>query len=147
MYKTELMEQILKSKKGQELVQMMSPLYGDAYVALWILEATGRILDEMAEWSESLVDQTRPQTATWSLPLWEKQYGIVPDPSWDMERRRQNIVNKMTQRAPMNPHKLANIIAVAAGVAGLLYIFAKDTLLPEFQQKVSDLLNNWFNHA
>ncbi len=39
------------------------------------------------------------------------------------------------------------IIAVAAGVAGLLYIFAKDTLLPEFQQKVSDLLNNWFNHA
>ena len=39
------------------------------------------------------------------------------------------------------------IIAVAAGVAGLLYIFAKDTLLPEFQSKVSELLNNWFNHA
>lgn len=115
MYKTELMEQILKSKKGQELVQMMSPLYGEAYVALWILEAIGQILDEMAEWSESLADQTRPQTATWSLPLWEKQYGIVPDPSWDIERRRQNIINKMRQRAPMNPHKLASIIAVAAG--------------------------------
>ena len=28
------------------------------------------------------------------------------------------------------------IIAVAAGVAGLLYIFAKSTLLPEFQSKV-----------
>ena len=39
------------------------------------------------------------------------------------------------------------IIAVAAGVAGLLYIFAKDTLLPEFQAKVTELLNNWFNHA
>ena len=39
------------------------------------------------------------------------------------------------------------IIAVAAGVAGLLYIFAKSTLLPEFQSKVSELLNNWFNHA
>ena len=38
-------------------------------------------------------------------------------------------------------------IAVAAGVAGLLYIFAKSTLLPEFQSKVSELLNNWFNHS
>ena len=95
MYKTELMEQILKSKKGQELVQMMSPIYGEAYVALWILEAIGRVLDEMAEWSESLADQTRPATATCSLPYWEKQYSTVPDPSWDIERRRQNIINKM----------------------------------------------------
>lgn len=39
------------------------------------------------------------------------------------------------------------IIAVAAGVAGLLYIFCKSTLLPEFQSKVTELLNNWFNHA
>ena len=38
------------------------------------------------------------------------------------------------------------IIAVAAGVAGLLYIFVKSTLLPEFQSKVSELLNNWFSH-
>lgn len=115
MYKTELMEQILKSKKGQELVQMMTPRYGDAYVALWILEAIGQILDEMAEWSETLEDQTRPQTATWSLPLWEKQYSTVPDPSWDIERRRQNITNKMQQRAPMNPEKLAALIAVVSG--------------------------------
>ena len=114
MYKTELMEKILKSEKGQELVQMMTPLYGEAYVALWILEACGQVLDEMAEWSETLADQTRPQTATWSLPLWEKQYNTTPDPSWDIERRRQNILNKMMKTA-MNPEKLANIIAVASG--------------------------------
>ncbi len=39
------------------------------------------------------------------------------------------------------------IIAVAAGVAGLLYIFAKGTLLPNFQNKINTLLENWFNHA
>jgi len=39
------------------------------------------------------------------------------------------------------------IIAVAAGVAGLLYIFAKGTLLPNFQNKITELINNWFNHA
>ena len=32
------------------------------------------------------------------------------------------------------------IIAVAAGVAGLLYIFCKSTLLPEFQSKVVESL-------
>ena len=115
MYKTELMQEILTSKKAQEIVQMISPLYGEAYVALWILQAAGVIQDQMAEWCESLADQTRPSTATWSLPYWEKQYNVVPDPSWDIERRRQNITNKMRQRAPMNPEKLAAIIAVAAG--------------------------------
>ena len=39
------------------------------------------------------------------------------------------------------------IIAVAAGVAGLLYIFGTGTLLPNFQEKINTLINNWFNHA
>lgn len=39
------------------------------------------------------------------------------------------------------------IIAVAAGVAGLLYIFATGTLLPNFQDKITTLIDNWFNHA
>ena len=39
------------------------------------------------------------------------------------------------------------IIAVAAGVAGLLYIFGTGTLLPNFQDKVNTLINSWFDHA
>lgn len=39
------------------------------------------------------------------------------------------------------------IIAVAAGVAGLLYIFAKGTLLPNIQTKLTTLIDNWFNHS
>ena len=39
------------------------------------------------------------------------------------------------------------IIAVAAGIAGLLYIFATGTLLPNFQEKLTNLINNWFNHS
>lgn len=39
------------------------------------------------------------------------------------------------------------IIAVAAGIAGLLYIFATGTLLPNFQNKLTTLINNWFNHS
>jgi len=39
------------------------------------------------------------------------------------------------------------IIAVAAGIAGLVYIFATGTLLPNFQNKITNLINDWFNHA
>ena len=39
------------------------------------------------------------------------------------------------------------IIAVAAGVASLLYIFGTGTLLPNFQEKINTLINNWFNHV
>ena len=39
------------------------------------------------------------------------------------------------------------IIAVAAGIAGLLYIFATGTLLPNFQNKLTNLINNWCNHS
>ena len=39
------------------------------------------------------------------------------------------------------------IIAVAAGIAGLLFIFATGTLLPNFQNKLTNLINNWFNHS
>ena len=39
------------------------------------------------------------------------------------------------------------IIAMAAGNAGLLYVFATGTLLPNFQNKLTNLINNWFNHS
>ena len=39
------------------------------------------------------------------------------------------------------------IIAVAAGIAGLLYIFVTGTFLPNFQNKITNLINNWFNHS
>lgn len=39
------------------------------------------------------------------------------------------------------------IIAVAAGIAGLLYIFGTKTLLPNFQDKVTTLINSWFDHS
>lgn len=39
------------------------------------------------------------------------------------------------------------IIAVAAGIAGLLYIFGTKTLLPNFQTKITNLVNGWFDHT
>lgn len=116
MYRTELMDEILKSPKAQEIIQKLSPVYGDAYTALWLFQIIGTALDLMEEWTESLADQAVPQTATWSLPYWEEQYNISADPSWSYERRRQNIINKCITRAPINPSRMASIASVAAGV-------------------------------
>ena len=115
MYKTELMEEILKSPMAQKIVQDISPIYGEAYTALWLFQVIGAILDEMDEWVSSLGKQVVPQTATWSLPYWEEQYKIITSPDWDADRRRQNIVNKCKNRAPINPYKMESIITVAAG--------------------------------
>lgn len=115
MYKTELMDKILKSPKAQEIIQQVSPIYGEAYTVLWLYQVIGEVLDTMTEWAESLELQVVPQTATWSLPYWEEQYKIVADPSWDDERRRQNIVNQMRNRTHINPKKLEEIVSLAAG--------------------------------
>lgn len=115
MYKTELMEEILKSPKAQEIVQQISPIYGEAYTTLWLFQVIGTVLDMMEEWTSTLAAQTVPHTATWSLPYWEEQYNLTSDPSWSDERRRQNIINRCVTRAPVNPYKLTNIVAVAAG--------------------------------
>lgn len=37
------------------------------------------------------------------------------------------------------------IIAVAAGIAGLLYVFGTKTLLPNFENKITTLVNKWFS--
>lgn len=115
MYTTELMNQILTSPLAQKIVQNLPPRYGDAYAALWLFQIIGLELDEMYQWAMGVRDQVVPQTATWSLPLWEQLYGIIPDQSWPDERRRQNILNKMHERFAMNPKRAENILSVFAG--------------------------------
>ena len=130
-YTTELIERILKSPKAREIIGWLPPVYGEAYVFLWLLEVIGRelddmaewsegvkdqALDDMAEWSEGVKDQALPQTATWSLPYWEERYGIPSNPELSVERRRASILFKMNSRAPVNPHKLEEIVSKVTGV-------------------------------
>lgn len=115
MYETELMREILKSPQAQKMIQEISPRYGSAYVFLWLMQVTGAEWDEMLKWAEEYRLQVVPQTATWSLEYWEKQYGIEANPSWSDERRRQNVVTKRTGKGPMNPAKLERIVSTAAG--------------------------------
>lgn len=144
MYKTELMEQILKSPMAQKMVQQVSPIYGEAYTVLWLYQVIGAVLDNMKEWTDSLEKQVVPQTATWSLPYWEDQYKIFADPSWDYERRRQNIINKCRTRAPMNPYRMGQLVSVAAGADARVEEFTGKNKFTVYISANKDLVDEAF---
>ena len=114
-YRTELMDEILKSQTAQRIIDFVAPIYGNGYVALWMFQAIGKPLDAIASFVDSLRDQTIPQTATWSLPIWEQEYGVTPDPAWTDAQRQANLVSKMKYIPPVNPAKLAEYASAAAG--------------------------------
>lgn len=115
-YKTDLMEQILTSKEAQTIIEYVSPVYGESYVGLWLFQVIGAQLDDMLNWSEDLYNQVTPQTATWTIEYWEKEYGIVPEADWTIEQRQQNIMSKMKYRAPMSPKKIEDLASAILGV-------------------------------
>lgn len=115
MYETELMRKILKSSEAKKMIQQIAPRYGNAYTFLWLMQATGAEWDEMLKWCEEYQLQVVPQTATWALEYWEKEYGITPNPEWSYDRRRKNIIAKRHSKGAMNPYKMERIISAAAG--------------------------------
>lgn len=85
-------------------------------MALWMFQAIGLSLDELTQAASGLGSQTVPQTADWSIPDWEAEYGISADPSLTDEQRRANIIMRMNFVAPANPARLEQIASAASGV-------------------------------
>lgn len=109
-YRTKLTDLIITSEQAKEILNIISPIYGDDYVSLWLFQIIGTQLDKLVKWIDEYTQQLVPQTATWALPYWESEYGLVPDPSWNIEQRRLNIISKMWSNGPMNPSRLAVIL-------------------------------------
>lgn len=108
---TELMESILTSPEAQKIIDYLSPVYGEAYVFLWILQAIGTALDEAKAASEEYIKQVSPATATWTLGYWESQYGLITDPSMTIEQRHKRILTEIQSKAPINPEKIRKILS------------------------------------
>lgn len=108
---TELMESILTSPEAQKIIDYLSPVYGEAYVFLWILQAIGTALDEAKAASEEYIKQVTPATATWTLGYWENQYGLVTDPSLTIEQRQKRILTEIQSKAPINPEKIRKLLS------------------------------------
>jgi hypothetical protein len=114
-YNTDMVEQILTSEEGRTIVEYLSPIYGKSYAGLWLLQVIGMQLDKASKWTAELALQVTPETATWTIDFWEREYDIVPDDGWTLEQRRENVMQKMRFFAPITPKKLAEVASAAAG--------------------------------
>ncbi|NDO18831.1 DUF2313 domain-containing protein [Lachnospiraceae bacterium MD329] len=133
MYSTELMEQILTSESGQRMIQRVTNKYGESYVALWLFQVMGLSNDEIKTMVDDLKLQVVPQTATWSLPWWERSCGLPVDESIFIEQRRQNVIEKRRKRMPMNPARIEEIVSAMAGGA--------DVFMDEYAGKNTFVMN------
>lgn len=100
---TEEMEKILTSPAARRIVPRLSPVYGDAYVALCQFNAIGKEIDNMDIQTQELMLQTLPQTATWGIGYWEEDYSIPSNDNLSTEDRRRVVLTQIRTRAPMNP--------------------------------------------
>lgn len=114
-YQTDLMRSILTSKTAQRMIDFVSPIYGNSYVGLWILQAQGTILDFDCQLAEALRYETNPITATLLLDQWEEHYRLPRGTGLTVEQRRARLAAKLQTRGACNPAKLSAAVSAALG--------------------------------
>ena len=136
---TELMRQILKNETAQKIIDYVSPVYGESYVALWLYEIIGAALGEITALAENMFYETNPMTTTLLMDQWEDHYGLHRGVGMTMEQRRERLLEKIRFRAPCNPKRLAGamerILEVPVEITERV---AKNTFQVEIMDAVAD---------
>ena len=114
---SDLRENIIETELGNNMLDMVAPIYDRSKVALYIFNALGIVLQKEYDFIiYDFIEQIFIQTATWGLEAWEKEYDITPDPSWDIDQRRANILSTLQYKAPITPRKIADRISGLVGI-------------------------------
>lgn len=140
-YQTELMQAILTNEKAQEIIDYVSPIYGNSYVGLWMFQAIGTALGSVCDIFESLRKETNPVTAVLLLDMWEDHYAIPRNSSLTVEQRQARLSVKKQEKSPCNPSKMEAAISSAVGGAEVEIVenVAKNTFLVNIMQSIEDL--------
>lgn len=112
---TDLMRSILTDAMAQEIIDYVSPIYGNSYVGLWMFEAIGTVLGEVNDICTALMSETTPATSTLLLDYWEAHYGLPQGGGLRVNQRRSRIIRKIHSRGPCNPITLATAVSAALG--------------------------------
>lgn len=118
-YETDLMRLILTNETAQAMIDWVSRIYGESYVALWIYQVLGSALTGPGEIAEELRQETSPATATSQglLSMWEEHYGLPTDESLSDEARRDKLILQSQVWGQCNPAKLAQAVSNLLGGA------------------------------
>lgn len=108
---------ILGSNAGKRMLEMVSPIYDGSYTGLWMMEVMGREYDALRGIVESMVEQITPRTASWSLPFWEAEYGIVPTGGETILQRRAAVLARRQSVGAFTPYKVKAMAEALTGVS------------------------------
>lgn len=113
----DIRHEILTNELGNQMLDMVAPIYDRSKVALHLFQAFGETLEPVVDfiWND-IVAQIHPQTATWGLDYWEEQYGIVTDKSKTIEQRRASFMAMKFNRPPMTPKRIEYMITSLTGL-------------------------------
>lgn len=107
---------ILTNELGDLMLDSVVPIYDNSVLTLYTFQAFGIILSKEFDFIPDLVNQMFPQTATWGIALWEKEYGIIPDASKTIEQRRQYLLSVMYKKSPMTPYRIKQLVYSITGL-------------------------------
>lgn len=140
-YQTDLMRRILTNETAQKIIDYVSPIYGNSYVALWIYQAVGTALGEVCTIAEQLRYETTPATADLLLGYWEKQYKIPADETLTKEQRRNRIISKIQSRGACTPARIRDAVSSALGGVEVEIVenVAQNTFLVNIREHVEDI--------
>lgn len=149
-YTSKYIEKILTSSSAKRGLDYITPIYHEAYAALWIMQVMGVQVDTFFKWIEEFQHQLLPQTATWALSYWEEEYGIITNTNLSLEERQRAVLLAVRTRAPMNPKKLAHILSLSVNsnieiientAKNTFSIISDDVLNIEQDKKVKNILS------
>ncbi len=139
-YQTELMRSILKSERAQQMIDYVSPIYGDSYVGLWLFEVMGQSWDKVWDIFTSLRNETTPITADKLIGMWEDSYGIPRNSNLSLEQRRARLI-AWRDRGPCNPYRLA--AAVSSALNGVEVDIQENIAKNTFLVNIRDVVYDW----
>ena len=139
---TDMMRAILTNEMAQKIIDYVSPIYGNSYVALWIYQAMGIVLGDIYKIASDLRYETAPATADMLLDIWEKHYGLATDSAAPKEQRQLRLISKTSSRGPCNPARLEAAVSAALGgvKVDITENIAKNTFLVNIREVVNDIL-------
>lgn len=92
-------------------------------------EAVGAQLQKLAEARDDLLRQVRPETATWGLALFEKEYGIGPDTFQPIRQRLSRWRTKRQGQGTTTKELLRQMAERFSGGAAEVTEYAEDYLV------------------
>ncbi|KZL94377.1 putative phage tail protein [Clostridium magnum] len=92
--------------------------------------------DNLESDTQDLLNQLFPNTATWGLVLWEQLVGITTNTSINIEVRRVNVLNKLSQIYTMTASNMTDILKkFTDGLVSLIQNYSMYTFDIDFNVK------------